>query len=237
MYTAEYSEYNSMNRYENLDSIETKILQHLIYSNTKHANNFWKLLKYSTLNALSEPDLTIEERLQLVNNDSGYPTDKRVFLSPFIDDAWSAQCSSVYIFTERIKPINAQTSYVIVTVEIITHAKVAIVNGDGDPVLNDQANPNDSDAEGNIIVPIKNRETVLVKSILAELNGLYLDGVGYLQMNSLSSPRLGMNEEGGKQTVSGEVSMPLFSSRSFYGHSIKFVMEISGISNNGGVGF
>lgn len=236
MYQAEYSEYNDMNRYENLDSVETKILQHLIYSNTKHANNFWKLLKYNTLNALSEPDLTVAERLELVNNDSGYPTDKRVFLAPFVDDAWAEQCSSAYIFMERINPVNASTSFVTITVELVTHSKVAVVNGDGDPLLNEEANPNDTNEEGEVIVPIKNRESILVKSILAELNGLYLDGIGYLQMNTLAHGPQSKDGYGNK-TISGEVSMPLFSSRSFYGHSIKFVMEISGVSGSGWVGF
>ena len=225
MYQAEYSQYNDMNRFENLDGLETKILEHLLYSQTKHAKTFWKLLKYSTLTALSEEDLSLAERLELVSNDNGYPTDKRVFLAPFVDDAWDSQCSSVYIFTERIKPINHTTATVIATVEIVTHSKVAIINGDGDPDLNPQANPNDTDIYGNLIVPIKNRETVLLKSVLAELNGLYLDGIGYLQMNKFDD------------SVSGEVSMPLFNSRSFYGHTIKFVVELSGISCCGGVGF
>ena len=112
--------------------------------------------------------------------------------------------------------------------ELVTHAKVATINGDGDPLLNPEANPNDSNEEGEVIVPIKNRETVLLKSVLAELNGLYLDGIGYLQMNKFDADH---NE------VTGEVSMPLFSSRSFYGHSIKFLMEISGVSGSGDIGW
>ena len=224
-YQAEYSEYNDFNRFQNLDSIETKILQHLIYSESKHANNFWKLLKYATLNALSEDNLTTAEKLALICNDSGYPTDKRVFLAPFIDDAWDTQCSSVYIFTEKITPVDHTRATVVVTVEIITHSKVAVINGDGDPLLNDQANPNDTNDVGEVIVPIKNRETVLLKSVLAELNGLYLDGIGYLQFNKI------------KDSVNSEVSMPLFNSRSFYGHTIKFVMELSGVSSSGCIGF
>ena len=225
MYQAEYSDYSDMNRFENLDGLETKILEHLLYSQTKHANYFWKLLKYSTLNALSEPDLSLSDRLALVNNDNGFPTDKRVFLAPFVDDAWDTQCSSVYIFTERIKPTDYTRATVVVTVEIVTHSKVAVINGDGDPDLNPQANPNDTDQTGNLIVPIKNRETVLLKSVLAELNGLYLDGIGYLQMNKFDD------------AISGEVSMPLFNSRSFYGHTIKFLVEMSGVSSSGGIGF
>lgn len=224
-YQAEYTEYNDMNRFENLDSIETKILQHLLYSETKHAQNFWKLLKYATLNALSEDNVVLEDRLALISQDSGYPTDKRVFLAPFIDDAWDAQCSSVYIFTEKLTPVNNNDTIVGVTVEIITHSKVSVINGDGDPLLNEKANPNDTNADGEIIVPIKNRETVLLKSVLAELNGLYLDGIGYLQFNNF------------KDKVTGEVSMPLFNSRSFYGHTIKFVMHIAGSSGSGDIGY
>lgn len=223
-YQAEYSEYNDMNRFENLDSLETKVVQHLVYSQTKHAQNFWKLLKYGTLNALSQNDVSVSDRLALINNDSGYPTDKRVFLAPFIDDAWDAQCSSAYIFVDKIKPIDHTRAVIYLTVELITHSKVAVINGDGDPLLNPQANPNDSNDQDVVVVPVKNRETVLLKSILAELNGLYIDGVGYLQLNK-------MNGE------TGEVSMPLFNSRSFYGHSIKFLVEVSGVSGSGGYGY
>lgn len=236
MYKAEYSDYTSYNRFENLDGIETKILEHLIYSESKHANNLWKLLKYNTLNALSLDDVTVRERLQLVNNDSGYPVDKRVFLSPFMDDAWEVQCSSVYIFTERIKPIDPMKAVIGITVETVTHSKISVISGDGDPDLNETkvdkngnitrfgANPNDTDNQGSIVVPVKNRETVLVKSLLAELNGLYLDGIGYLDF----AP--------GEQ-VPSEVRMPLFNNRSFYGHTIQFRVELSGVSGSGNYGF
>lgn len=236
MYKAEYSEYTLYNRFENLDSIETKVLEHLIYSETKHADNFWKLLKYPTLNALSMPSLSVKERIGLVNNDSGYPDDKRVFLSPFMDDAWEVQCSSVYIFTERIKPIDSMTAVVGITVETVTHSKISIINGDGDPDLNENvtdkdgniikygANPNDTDVQGSIVVPMKNRETVLMKSLLAELNGLYLDGVGYIAMAPIGDEH-------------AEVTMPLFNSRSFYGHSLRFKIEISGVSSGGNIGY
>ena len=225
-YKAEYSgEYNEMNRFENLDSIEDKILQHLIHHETKHSKNIWKLLKYATLNALSEEDVLLSDRLSLINKDTGYPTDKRVFLSPFVDDAWAVECSSLYIFVDKIKPIDHTRAAIYVTVETVTHSKISVINGDGDPDLNPDANPNDSDVDNKVIVDIKNRETVLVKSLLAELNGLYLDGIGYLQMNKLDD------------NVGGDVSMPLFNSRSYYGHRINFVVEMSGISESADWGY
>ena len=224
-YKAEYSDYNEMNRFANLDSIEDKILQHLLHHKTKHTKNIWKLLKYATLNALSEEEVSLSDCLSLINKDTGYPTDKRVFLSPFVDDAWAVECSSLYIFVDKIKPIDHTRAAIYVTVETVTHSKISVINGDGDPDLNPDANPNDSDINNEVIVDIKNRETVLVKSLLAELNGLYLDGIGYLQMNKLEND------------VSGDVSMPLFNGRSYYGHRINFVVEMSGISESADWGY
>ena len=224
-YKAEYSDYNEMNRFENLDSIEDKILQHLLHHETKHSKNIWKLLKHATLNALSEEKVSLPDCLSLINKDTGYPTDKRVFLSPFVDDAWAVECSSLYIFVDKIKPIDHTRAAIYVTVETVTHSKISVINGDGDSDLNPDANPNDSDINNEVIVDIKNRETVLVKSLLAELNGLYLDGIGYLQMNKLEND------------VSGDVSMPLFNSRSYYGHRINFVVEMSGISESADWGY
>ena len=224
-YKAEYSDYNEMNRFENLDSIEDKILQHLLHHKTKHTKNIWKLLKYATLNALSEEEVSLSDCLSLINKDTGYPTDKRVFLSPFVDDAWAVECSSLYIFVDKIKPIDHTRAAIYVTVETVTHSKISVINGDGDSDLNPDANPNDSDINNEVIVDIKNRETVLVKSLLAELNGLYLDGIGYLQMNKLEND------------VSGDVSMPLFNGRSYYGHRINFVVEMSGISESADWGY
>lgn len=224
-YKAEYSDYNEMNRFANLDSIEDKILQHLLHHKTKHTKNIWKLLKYATLNALSEEEVSLSDCLSLINKDTGYPTDKRVFLSPFVDDAWAVECSSLYIFVDKIKPIDHTRAAIYVTVETVTHSKISVINGDGDSDLNPDANPNDSDINNEVIVDIKNRETVLVKSLLAELNGLYLDGIGYLQMNRLEN------------NVSGDVSMPLFNGRSYYGHRINFVVEMSGISESADWGY
>ena len=85
-YEAEYSD-NECNRFENLEGIEAKILNHLLYSKSRHANNLWKLLKYSTPNALNEADLEPAEKIEIVydNYVEGMPANtKRFFMQPFI---------------------------------------------------------------------------------------------------------------------------------------------------------
>lgn len=233
-----YSPYNDLNRFENLDGIETKIVEHMINSNTKHAELFWKLLKYNDLSALSQNSVSKDERRKLVNNDNGEPTNKRVFFAPYIDDAQEVQCSSVYIYVEKIIPVDQTRAIIGVTIDTITHTKISAISGDGDPDASDnpeQVNPNETDEQGSIVVPFKSRETVLVKCILAELNGIYLDGIGYLQFNTIKNP-LVTNGTVGASAGNSCVEMPYFH-KSVYGHRIRFQVEFSGISDNPNIGY
>ena len=217
--------YSSLNRFENLDGIETKIVEHLITSKTKYADMFWKILKYNDLNALYQPSLDEKERRKLVNNDNGESNDKRVFITPRDADGQVDQCSSVYIYVESIQPIDGQKAVVGVTVDTSVYTKIGVVAGDGDVDSSanpEWVNPNESDEQGSVVVPIKSRATVLLKSILAELNGLYVDGVGYLEFNKYAKSNLHIQV--------GFVDMPHNHKENSHGHRLSFVVEMSGVS-------
>lgn len=235
-YKGEYSD-NAANRFENLEGIEGKILNHLFYSRTDHAENIWKILKYNDRNPLGHDKLSREKKYELImkNNEEGGATSKRFFIQPFVDDAWSEQCSSVYVYVDEIHPTEYTRANVIVTVEVVVHSKLSLIQGNDEDIsdINDdedeakkstQYNPNDFNKQGHIVVAWKNRATVLLKSIIAELNGLYLDGIGYLFID----PKL---------DSSTGAKLSLWNSRSFYGYTIKFAVKMGNVSNNPGVGF
>lgn len=243
----EYGGYNDFNRFINIDGIEGKIIQHLLTSKTAYAETFWRLLKYDTQDALSKAPLTSKEKWALIdgyanNRIGGQTADARVFFSPFVDDAWTKECSSVYIYVDDIYPIDHMRSIVSVAVETVIHAKINFLsNGPatncdaGDP---EQANPakeliNANDYyyknEENPAVRFKSRATVLLKCLLAELNGLYIDGVGYLGFMS-QRPIQG-------DRVQGKATLSLFNNRSFFGHSIRFNVSMSGVSDDPEGGF
>ena len=111
-----------------------------------------------------------------------------------------------------------------INVETIVHSQIAVVYGNGDPILNPHANPNDSNEEGDLMAVYKNRATVLIKDIVAEFNGLYLDGVGELGLQSLSDLKSG-------------VESSEWNSKSFFGHRITFTMTVSGVSANPMIGY
>lgn len=209
------------NRFENLDGVEAKIISHLVHSNTKHADLFWKLLAYNDYHALSKDPVSEADRQQMVCTDiNGYGNTKRVFAQPFTDDAWQEQCCSVYIYVDKLIPVDHEKSIVEVRIETLVHTKIAIVAGDGDSVFNPETNPNDETADkSDIVVTFKNRATLLLKCLLAELNGLYLDGVGYLQFNQ-------------KLDNKSYAEHSLYNNRSFAGHSFTMAFMLSGVSDD-----
>ena len=234
----QYSEYNDFNRVTNIDGIEGKIIEHLINSNTKNAETFWKILKYDSKDALIQANLSKQEKMELIEGYGSNPTGgqtgtTRLFLSPFSDDAWNQECSSVYMYVDDVYPIDHMRANLVVTIETVTHIKVNVLYGDADTEANPNTNPNDyyyTDLD-NPTVRFKARSSVLVKCILAELNGLYLDGIGYLQFNiNTAIPGLGSK-------VEGNAKMTVYNRRSYFGHKINFNMAISGVSSDPAKGF
>lgn len=225
----EYSgSYQSVNRFSNLDGIEAKVITHLIDSTSCYAQNIWRLLKYAEETALSKPPLSKEEKEALVfagNNGAPDATKQaRVFLAPYVDDAWKEQGSSLYVYVSEIYPLNRSIAEVVVNFDIVVHSQTSVVLGNGDPALNPNANPNDLDKEGNLVVSVKNRATALLKNVLAEFNGIYLDSVGYLYL------------EDGKKAKGG-VKVSLWNRGSFYGHRVSMVLSMSGVSGTPNVGY
>jgi hypothetical protein len=225
----EYSgKFQSANRFSNLDGIEAKVITHLIDSTTSYAQDIWRLLKYAEETALSKPPLSKEEKEALVfTGNNGVPDatkQARVFLAPYVDDAWKEQGSSLYVYVSEICPLTVTLSEIVVNFDIVVHSQTSVVLGNGDPALNPNANPNDSDKEGNLVVSVKNRATTLLKDVLAEFNGICLDGVGYMFLND------------GKKAKGG-VKVSLWNRGSFYGNRVSMVLSMSGISGTPDVGY
>ena len=201
------------NRFVNLDSIEERIINYLIKSDSIYANRIWKILKYSDKNALLQNNLTQREKAELVDDDSEMQTEKRVFRYPFIEDAFTVQCSLLRIYIDSIIPINHLNSIVNIGIDLVTHNKINnLYNDSGDELENpDIYNPMENE------IVLKSRKSVFLKNILAELNGKDIEGVGQLQFNregsSFSQAKLG-----------------LFNNRDYTGYKVIFACNQSGVN-------
>lgn len=220
---------NAFNRFVNLDNIEWNLIIHLVNSDTKYARNIWKILKYDTADCLLQDDVPREDRLSLIYTGNGDASVKRVFMTPYVDDGWTQQSSHLHIFVGTVEPKNNITAVVNISVETIIHNKIANIMGEADPEALMQnpdgsnnncdmgTNPTEVDAEGNVVTLYKNRATVFLKSVLAEFNGTFVNGVGKLQFNVEMSPY-------------GIARQYLWNNRNFFGHSTVFSTLLSGVS-------
>ena len=71
--------------YEAMKLASYRIIEHLIEN--PDAEIIWKLLKYDDADAYSRPDLTIDEKRELIYNGQSIQTDFRVFFDFMMDDA------------------------------------------------------------------------------------------------------------------------------------------------------
>jgi hypothetical protein len=213
-----YSQYNAVNRFTNLDSIEWKIINKLVYSPSPVAEEIWKLLYYDVPEASYKDALTTAQKLSLISTDgNGLTTTKKIYVAPFTDDAFDQQSSFICIYFAGAKFPNAGVAIAEIAVETVVHSKIQSINGDGNLKQNPAANPNDSTVDGQLIVVQKNRATVLARDVMAVLNGIYIDGIGYLMLNQ-------------KLDAKCTSEQSLFNNRYFFGHRTYFAVQMSGVS-------
>lgn len=169
----------AFNRFYNLDSIEERLINFLIKSEGVDAQRIWKLLKYNSMDALSKKDLTRKEKAQLIDDGNGDQSGFRIFKQNFLEDAFVEEASLLKFYIDSIIPVSHLVSTVNVGIDIMTHNKMQLVYNDSfDEIENE---PLYREIEKNIIT--KNRNTMLLKCLLSELNGKYVEGVGQFQFN------------------------------------------------------
>ena len=93
--------YNEFNRFPNLDGVEYKMVNELLHNPSQYAENIWKLIGYTTPDALVRDNLTLQQKAALIcdENDT-LETGKRVFITPYINDAWTDQSAHLHIYVE-----------------------------------------------------------------------------------------------------------------------------------------
>lgn len=177
---------NAYNRFVNLDSIEDRIIYYLISpigkdeQQLKDVHTIWRLLKYDDIDALNKPLPSYGDIVKLIDNDNGGQTDKRIFRTPHLEDAWLVQCSMLKIYVDSIIPQNRMLSVVNVGIDVLTHNKIINVK-----VPDDDDSTLIGEYDGiQIKVETKSRITMLTKAVLSLLNGADVAGVGLMQFTS-----------------------------------------------------
>lgn len=200
------------NRFCNLDSITERIINYLIKSDSDDANRIWKLLQYADKDALLKENLTQEEKAKLVDDDGAYQSEKKVFRYPYLEDSFTVRTSLLRIYIDNVVPKNHLTAVVNVGFDIISHNKISNVYNDSADPIEDPEKYKPVDSE----IMIKSRNDVLLKSILAELNGKHVEGVGTFAFDNSLSPF-------------SQAKFGLFNNKNYCGFKLVIPCMVSGV--------
>lgn len=140
--------------------IPYKIISHL--AKDVKAEGLWKLLKYNTEDALSKPDLTLAEKMALLCRNNADQNKYSVFLTRLIENEQIEERTILKIYKINTIAEDRYKSICIYAFDVLTGAKSSVVDYDGIPCSR-----------------LDVMEQILVKS----LNGISVNGVGYLEYN------------------------------------------------------
>ena len=148
----------TFNKFTTLPSVPYKILSYLAENNER----IFKALYYQGSDALSQPDLTLEQKLDMIYVDEGKEIDKHLFLKPLIGEEMVDSVTQLRLYKYGISPTDAMTSVITYRFDIITGSKVSLIYDNQIPI---------------------NRLDLIEAELLNTLNGVDLFGTGKFQFN------------------------------------------------------
>lgn len=146
------------NNYNSLPSVPYKIIVYLAENNQR----LFKVLYYQGSNALSQPDLTFDQIIDMIYVDEGKESDKHIFMKPLISEEMIESATQLRLYKYGISPDSSMISTINYRFDIITGAKTSLVYDNGIPC---------------------NRLDIIETELLNSLNGIDLFGTGKFQFN------------------------------------------------------
>lgn len=147
------------NKYGLLPYLPIRVINYLIENN----EDIWKILKYTTPDALSLPSLTQEEKAEMIYRYGANQNDYHVFMQPYVEDMPEIETTQMRIYNAAIRPNNRSWGTVDICFEFISYNKMLQLNGN------------------------LNRFDVLIYNTLSVLNGATIGGIGQLSFDETKS--------------------------------------------------
>ena len=145
-----------------LPFIPYRVMKHLALNE----EILWKLLKYNTYDALSKPNLTFQEKMDLIWAKDEKQEGYSVFFTNLVEDGITKSKTIMKLYKFFADTDNIYLSNVVYQMDFLYGGNMAMVEYEGVPV---------------------SRDDLLVQRILETLNGVAVGGVGMLQFNTQMS--------------------------------------------------
>ena len=123
----------AFNDYKEMPQLPYKIIAALLTETNQIAEDFWKLLKYTDVNALDKNNLTYDEKVALIWTGDSIEQNYNVFLKPLIGsslDTAEAQ-TQLRVFRYTTMPITRFEAVISFEADFITNEKTALVYQNG----------------------------------------------------------------------------------------------------------
>ncbi len=145
---------NSQNviNYDGIDSLSINIILKLLEN-----QNLLKCLFYNTSNALTQADLTDDEKYAMI--DQLDTVNTKIFITPFPSNVTDDAEVEIRFFIRTLAPENIILSKVVFDFVIIVHESLWVLSGG------------------------KQRALTIIQELLDSLNGEYINGLGKLQLS------------------------------------------------------
>lgn len=209
---------HKFNKFNNLESINDRIIFYLLSPLDKtdeelvQVHNLWRCIYYPTSDALLKPLPTFKQVMSLLSNGQQGQDDKRIFRSPYMDDAWKEECSFIKIYIDSVIPMNAYLAQVNMGIDCVCHNKIVNLTV---PEKDESAFIAEVDGE-KYYVETKSRISVMIKAVLSLLNGANIQGVGEMHFNY-------------ERFMYNEARYALWNNRNFEGVKVVIGCQIGGV--------
>ena len=126
---ANENNYMSFNNFSVMPVFPYKIIEVLLTDTSQDAEDFWKLLKYTEVNALKQKNLTLKEKKAMIWQGESIEQNFNVFLKPLIGSAMdSAEAQTqLRLYRYNTVPTTQFEAIVCFEADFVTNEKTSLV--------------------------------------------------------------------------------------------------------------
>ena len=126
---ANENNYMAFNNFSEMPDLPYKIIEVLLTDTSQDAEDFWKLLKYTEVNALKQKNLTLKEKKAMIWQGESIEQNFNVFLKPLIGSAMdSAEAQTqLRLYRYNTVPTTQFEAIVCFEVDFVTNEKTSLV--------------------------------------------------------------------------------------------------------------
>lgn len=126
---ANENNYMAFNNFSEMPDLPYKIIEVLLTDTSRDAEDFWKLLKYTEVNALKQKNLTLKEKKAMIWQGESIEQNFNVFLKPLIGSAMdSAEAQTqLRLYRYNTVPTTQFEAIVCFEADFVTNEKTSLV--------------------------------------------------------------------------------------------------------------